>query len=308
MTDKPKISIVTPSRNTGRFARETIGSVQVQTFTAWEHIVVDGLSTDGTQEVLKQYPHLRWVSEADSGPDEAFIKGFKMARGEYVMFCAFSDGYLDKNWLKKCAELLDSRPEISLVWGLPQYLSEDGTLGRISYASFLDNPPPQGTEFVYHWLKTCFHFPEGNFCVRKNVLEDCFPVVDPKEVGKECEMLTFNYNFNTRGYLPHFIPAVVNYGRIHQDAGGQQQLASGKMQLWGVRYHNDIEQYKKRLASGEAVHRYRDGTGHLLPDAFDFERILKLERREKLKEGIKFFVPPAVSWLVKKILPRPGKP
>lgn len=301
MPDKPKISIITPSRNTGRFAKDTIESVLGQTYKDWEHVVVDGLSTDETADVVKQYPHIRWVSEADSGPDEAFIKGFRMARGEYAMFCAFSDGYLDKNWFKRCAELLDSRPEISLVWGLPQYLSEDGALGRISYAAFLDTPPPQGADFVYQWLKTHFHFPEGNFCIRKSVLEACYPPVDPKALGKECEMLTFNYNFNTQGYLPYFLPVVASYGRLHQDAGGQRQLASGKMQLWGARYFSEIESYKKRLASGAAVHRYRDGAGNFLPDVFDFDRYLKPERRQALKKAAQFFIPPAAVWLVKKI-------
>ena len=72
MQDKPKISIISPSKNTGRFARETIESILAQTFTQWEHIVVDGVSTDETLDVIRQYPHIRWISEEDSGPDEAF--------------------------------------------------------------------------------------------------------------------------------------------------------------------------------------------------------------------------------------------
>ncbi|MBU4289006.1 MAG: glycosyltransferase [Proteobacteria bacterium] len=272
MQDKPKISIISPSKNTGRFAKETLESILSQIYKNWEHIVVDGMSTDETLDVIRQYPYIRWISEEDSGPDEAFRKGLAMAKGEYVMLCCISDGYLDKNWFKKCVEILDHQPEISLVWGFPQYMSEDGVLGRIAYDYFFDDHPSHGKDFIYYWLKTHFHFTEGNFCVRKNVMDDCFPVVDPKKVGEESEFLSFNYKFNTRGYLPYFIPEVANYGRIHYDAGGQKQIASGQMQLWAERYHNDIEKYKEQLIKGKMAHQYRDGLGNLLPEGFDIKK------------------------------------
>lgn len=272
MQDKPKISIISPSKNTGRFARETIESIMAQSYPRWEHIIVDGVSTDETLDVIRKYPHIRWISEEDSGPDEAFRKGLAMAKGEYVMFCGISDGYLDRNWFKKCVDILDNNSEIALVWGFPQYMSEDGVLGRIAYDYFFDDPPPQSKDFIYYWLKTHFHFPEGNFCVRKNVMDECFPVVDPGRVGEECEFLSFNYNFNILGYLPYFIPVVTNYGRIHYDAGGQRQMASGKMQLWVERYHNDIEKYTEQLIKGKVVHRYRDGFGDLLSEGVNINK------------------------------------
>lgn len=272
MQDKPKISIISPSKNTGRFAKETIDSILAQSYPHWEHIVVDGVSTDETLDVLRQYPHIRCISEEDSGPDEAFRKGLSNAKGEYVMFCGISDGYLDKNWFKKCVYILDNHLEIALVWGFPQYMSEDGVLGRIAYDYFFDDPPPQGTDFIYFWLKTHFHLTEGNFCVRKNVIDDCFPLFDPKKVGRKNEFLSFNCNFNTRGYLPYFIPVVANYGRIHQDAGGQRQITNGQSKKWSNRYHNDIEKYKKQLIKGKVVHKFRDGFGNIISEEFDINK------------------------------------
>ncbi len=283
MQDKPKISIISPSKNTGRFAKETIESILAQTYTNWEHIVVDGGSTDKTLGVIRQYPHIRWISEEDSGPDEAFGKGLAMVKGEYVMFCGISDGYLDRNWFKRCVDILDNHSEIALVWGLPQYMSEDGTLGRIAYDYFFYDPPPQGKDFIYYWLKTYFHLTEGNFCVRESVMKDCFPLIDPKRVREENEFLSFNYKFNTLGYLPYFMSVVANYGRIHRDAGGQRQLASGQMQMWVERYHNDIEKYKKQLIKGEIKHYYRDGFGNVLPDGLDRRRYLNQARIQKFK-------------------------
>jgi glycosyltransferase involved in cell wall biosynthesis len=272
MSGKPKVSIISPSKNTGRFAKETIESILAQTYTNWEHIIVDGMSTDETLDVIRQYPHIRWLSEADSGADEAFRKGLVMAKGEYILCCPISDGYLDKNWFKKCVDILDNHLEIALVWGFPQYMSEEGVLGRISYDYFFNEPPLQGKDFIYYWLKTHFFLTEGNFCVRKNVMEACFPLVDLKKAGEECGFIAFNYKLNSLGYLPYFIPVVANYGRLHHDALGQRQLASGQMSTWLERYHSDIEKYKGQLIKGKIVHRHRDGAGNLLPEGFDINK------------------------------------
>ena len=61
----PRISVITPSFNSIHTIRDTIESVRSQDYANWEHIVIDGGSTDGTVEVLKEYPHLIWVSEKD---------------------------------------------------------------------------------------------------------------------------------------------------------------------------------------------------------------------------------------------------
>lgn len=269
LQDKPKISVISPSKNTGRFAKETIELILSQTYTNWEHIIIDGVSSDETLEVIKKYPHIRLISEKDSGPTEAFRKGLAMANGEYIMFCCISDGYLDKNWFKKTSTILDNYPELSLVWGLPQYMSEEGTLGHIAYDHFFDEHPPQRTDFLYYWLKTHFFFPEGNFCIRKNVLDNCFPIFDIRKIDERHEFLTFNYNFNTQGYLPYFIPVVANYGRIHHDAGGQRQIANGQMRLWLKKYHDDIRKYTQQLIKNNAVHTFRDGYGKPLSKLFD---------------------------------------
>ena len=55
-----------------------------QDYTNWEHIVIDGGSTDGTLEILKNYPHLQWVSEKDQGHYHAMNKGIDRASGEII--------------------------------------------------------------------------------------------------------------------------------------------------------------------------------------------------------------------------------
>ena len=62
MVEPPKISVITPTFNSVATLAATIQSVQSQDYSNWEHIVVDGGSTDGTLDVLKRYPRLIWVS------------------------------------------------------------------------------------------------------------------------------------------------------------------------------------------------------------------------------------------------------
>src|SRR5581483_8904204 len=59
---RPLVSVVTPSMNQGEFVEETIRSVLEQDYPRIEHIVVDGGSSDGTLDILRRYPHLRWIS------------------------------------------------------------------------------------------------------------------------------------------------------------------------------------------------------------------------------------------------------
>ena len=65
------ISIITPVYNNKRFIEFCIKNVIEQNCPEVEHIIVDGGSTDGTAEIIKQYadqyPHIRWVSEKDEG-------------------------------------------------------------------------------------------------------------------------------------------------------------------------------------------------------------------------------------------------
>ena len=82
----PRISIVTPSFNQGRFIEETIRSVLLQGYPNLEYFVIDGGSTDNSVEVIKKYsPWLTyWVSEPDRGQSDAINRGLKMASGDFA--------------------------------------------------------------------------------------------------------------------------------------------------------------------------------------------------------------------------------
>lgn len=89
----PKISVITPSFNQGEYIEKTILSVLDQNYENYEHIVVDGGSTDGTVDILKRYPHIIWISEKDKGQADALNKGLKLASGEIVGWINSDDYY-----------------------------------------------------------------------------------------------------------------------------------------------------------------------------------------------------------------------
>ena len=92
--DRPLVSVVTPSLNQGDYLREAIESVRAQTYEPVEHVVVDGGSTDGTLEILREHEQVRWVSEPDRGQSHALNKGFAAARGEILGWLNADDHYL----------------------------------------------------------------------------------------------------------------------------------------------------------------------------------------------------------------------
>ena len=91
----PRISVVTPTYNQGKYIRDTIESVLKQNYENFEHIVIDGGSTDETVSILKSYPHLHWVSERDRGQTHALNKGFRKATGEIIAWINSDDWYAD---------------------------------------------------------------------------------------------------------------------------------------------------------------------------------------------------------------------
>jgi glycosyltransferase involved in cell wall biosynthesis len=111
-----KLSIITPTLNQGKYIRDTIESVLSQNNCNIEHIVIDGGSKDNTLQILKEYKHLKWISEPDSGPANAINKGIEMANGEILTWIN-SDDYYEKDVLGNIVNVFNKNPEIKLVYG-----------------------------------------------------------------------------------------------------------------------------------------------------------------------------------------------
>lgn len=136
----PKISIITPSFNQGAFIEETLQSVQQQTYSNIEHILIDGCSTDVTLDILAKHKSklATCVSEPDDGQYFAINKGFERATGD--VYCWLnSDDKLCPWALQAVAEIFRDLPHVNWItstqpihWGYDGHISKCWEFRRAS--------------------------------------------------------------------------------------------------------------------------------------------------------------------------------
>jgi glycosyltransferase involved in cell wall biosynthesis len=131
--DHPKISIVTPSYNHGKYLEETILSVLDQDYPNLEYLVIDGGSTDGSLEIIRKYEKFLtyWASEPDNGMYDALQKGFSRSSGE-LMGWINSDDKLHVKSLFTLAEVFSRFKHVNWVQGIPNVIDEKGRIVFVS--------------------------------------------------------------------------------------------------------------------------------------------------------------------------------
>jgi glycosyltransferase involved in cell wall biosynthesis len=135
----PKISVVIPTYNSAHFLGDAIRSVLAQTVGDFEIIVVDDGSTDNPKGVVDSFAERRlsYVYQENRGPAAAYNRGFKLCRGEYVIFLDADDVLLE-NALEKWVQVLDNQADVGFVYGQVGMMGEDGRVYRVRKSSFQD--------------------------------------------------------------------------------------------------------------------------------------------------------------------------
>jgi len=95
-----KFSIITVCKNSEKTIEGAINSVLGQTYQNFEHIIVDGVSTDKTLDIVRKYSINKVISEPDSGLYDAMNKGIKASSGEYLFFLNSDDRFLNNDVLE----------------------------------------------------------------------------------------------------------------------------------------------------------------------------------------------------------------
>ena len=115
---KPLFSIITVVLNGEKHIEETIKSIITQNYKNYEYIVIDGGSIDGTLKILKKYKKKisKIICEKDKGIYDAFNKGMRIAKGEFICIVN-SDDVLTKNALKIIKKYINKHPKIDFIFG-----------------------------------------------------------------------------------------------------------------------------------------------------------------------------------------------
>lgn len=126
MDQKPFITVITVSYNTGAVIEKTILSVIGQNYNNYEYIIIDGFSRDGTREIIKKYEKsiTLWISEPDNGIYDAMNKGIKLAKGEILHFINSGDIYASDSVLQHVSNAFRSNPGKKWLYGLVELESE----------------------------------------------------------------------------------------------------------------------------------------------------------------------------------------
>lgn len=128
---EPLVSIVTPSFNQARFLPQTLASIRAQDYPRIENIIVDGGSTDGSVDILRAAPNIRWISERDQGQVDAINKGFAMASGDILAWLN-SDDTLSPHAVRIAVEAME-RTGADMVYGDVRIIDPEGGHIRMFY-------------------------------------------------------------------------------------------------------------------------------------------------------------------------------
>ncbi len=162
MKKNPLVSIITACYNSEEFIKDTVESVFNQTYGRIEYIIVDGGSTDGTMDIIKEYEarysdQLRWISEGDEGVFHAMNKGIELSNGTIIGILN-SDDWYEPETIETVVNEMTEDDSLDIVHGLLRDIEDDKIFKVEGVSSdFLE------TKMIKH--PTCF--------VRKRAYERC---------------------------------------------------------------------------------------------------------------------------------------
>ena len=126
-TSAPLFSIITVVRNAADTLENCIESVKNQSFADFEYIVIDGLSDDGTSEVISAHQSVIdiYVREKDAGIYDAMNKAIAMCRGRYIGIINADDAYFEET-LKNVQKVIIEFPNSQIIYGGVEILGKEG--------------------------------------------------------------------------------------------------------------------------------------------------------------------------------------
>ena len=215
----PKVSVITPSYNQGRFIERTIQSVLSQQFSgSLEYLVMDGGSRDETVPILRRYGDcIQWVSEKDNGQGDAVNKGIQRSHGEILGWMNSDDIYYP-GAIEAACDFFAAHPEIDVIYGNANHIDE--------HDQVLEPYPTEDWDFE-RFKERCYICQPAIF-LRRSIVERVGPL-DPR--------LYFCMDYE---YWIRLALAGARFSRVDRLVAGSRMYATNKTLGGHVKSHAEI--------------------------------------------------------------------
>ncbi|QTN32178.1 glycosyltransferase [Akkermansiaceae bacterium] len=228
-------TIVTASYNYGQYIGECLRSVVEQEGVSFEHLVMDAGSKDDTAAVVSRFPHAQFFQEPDKGMTDGINKGFRRAKGKWVMWLN-ADDRLKPNALRRVKEFAASRPDADVIHGGWDYMDGEGmTTRRMPAIPFDFRILVQNG--CYIGSTACFYRRETTIA-EGHLLDDGFGYCMDGEYYARLAHL---------GKRFLHMPEILADFRLHDQSISQKSLGKGDM--------NNLLRLQRQLAEPRAIRR-----------------------------------------------------
>lgn len=187
MNKEPFFSIITCTKNSDRFLARNIKSVSEQTFKNFEHIFIDGGSSDKTLEMIKDYQRkypqkVKLFLRKPKGIADAMNWGIRKANGKYLIHLHSDDGFYNKSVLKKVFNILSQKPDLDWIYGMINVIDDENKKIGIF-------PQRKVFQLASHYLLKFFNFIPHQAVFIKREIFDKFGLFD------ESLPITMDYDY-----------------------------------------------------------------------------------------------------------------
>lgn len=246
--NSPRISIVTPSYNQGKYIERTIQSVLAQEIQGLEYAVIDGGSEDEALSIIKRYEdRLFWISERDSGPSDAINKGFRRSGGPILGWLNSDDIYYP-GALKTVLEFFDENPDVDVLYGDTYHIDENDRV--------IEKYPTEDWNWP-RFHERCFISQPAAFFRRR-----VFDEYGPLDAGLRCMDYEYWLRLGKNGVRFAHLPRILAATRLHKEAFTIAGRVAG---------HREINTFTRRHLS-RTPDRWLCNYGHAVAEARGYHR------------------------------------
>lgn len=269
---KIKVSIITVVYNGIKTIEQTIKSVLQQSYKNIEYIIIDGLSTDGTQSIIEKYKKniAYFISEKDDGLYDAMNKGISKATGDIIGIINSDDWYVE-NIIEKIVRYFEQN-EVELVYGKIISIAQDG-VERLSVQRPLDD------------IWYCMVTPHPSVFVKKSVYKKFGTFNTAYKISADYDYLLRVYSQNVKfGYLDE----VIAYFRCGGISTLRQKEMWDEAYIISMKYINTCSNKEEILSKIKEVYHWNYFTIEITTKKKRLLELLYCYFHDKVKKVIIF--------------------